>query len=458
MIKKILIANRGEIAMRISRACREMNIETVAVYSQADKNLLHVRLADEAYCIGGPRSADSYLNVDAVLTVALQSGCDAIHPGYGFLAENAEFADKCAENGIIFIGPSGDVIRKMGNKAAARALMQTAGVPVVPGSEGPVANIEQAREAAQLAGYPVLIKASAGGGGRGMRRADNDGELEERFEQARAEALACFADGEVYIEKLILNPKHIEIQVLADNFGNAVHLGERDCSVQRKNQKLIEESPSHSLKEEKRLGMAQAALKAVQAANYRNAGTIEFVVDAEQNFYFIEMNTRIQVEHPVTELTTGIDIVKQQIRIAAGHKLSLTQQDITFNGHAIECRINAENPERQFAPSPGTVDFMHLPGGSGVRVDSALYTGYELPPYYDSLAAKIIVHAPTRAEAIRRMRRALEETIIEGLSTNIELLHQILHHPCFVRGGYDTGFLGQHLDELLMWSSSGSDK
>ena len=455
MFKRILIANRGEIAVRVFRACRELDIEPVAVYSQADREALHVQLAERAYCIGPARSADSYLNVEAILTVAKAAGCDAIHPGYGFLSENADFADACKAAGVVFIGPSGDVIRAMGNKAAARALMQKAGVPVVPGSDGAVDTAAQARAIADAIGYPVLIKAAAGGGGRGMRRVYEPEQLEPLFEEARSEALSCFGDGEMYLEKLILRPRHIEFQIIADSQGHVIQLGERDCSIQRRNQKLLEESPSRALTPQLREQMGAAAVTAARAAGYRNAGTIEFVVDQEGNFYFIEMNTRIQVEHPVTELTTGLDLVREQIRIAAGLPLSVTQEEVLFRGHAMECRINAEDPVRGFLPSPGKVGFLHLPGGIGVRVDTGLYPGCELPAWYDSLMAKIIVYAPTRLEAIRRMRRSLEELIIEGPATNTDLLHQILYHPDFVRGNYNTGFLEDNLDTLLVWSGSG---
>ncbi len=457
MFKRILIANRGEIAVRIFRACREMEIEPVAVYSQADREALHVQLAERAYCIGPAKSTDSYLNVDAILTVAKAAGCDAIHPGYGFLSENPDFADACREMGIAFIGPSGDVIRAMGNKAAARTLMRKAGVPVVPGSDGAVTDAAQARRVADGIGYPVLVKAAAGGGGRGMRKVFDPERLEALFEEARSEALACFGDGEMYIEKLILRPRHIEFQILADRQGHVIQLGERDCSIQRRNQKLLEESPSKALTPQLREEMGRAAVAAARAAGYQNAGTIEFVVDQEGHFYFIEMNTRIQVEHPVTELTTGLDLVREQIRVAAGLPLSVTQEEVQFRGHALECRINGEDPAHGFLPSPGRVGFLHLPGGCGVRVDTGLYPGCEVPPHYDSLLAKIIVYAPTRLEAIRRMRRSLEELIIEGTATNTDLLHQILYHPDFVRGNYNTGFLEDNLDTLLAWSGSGEE-
>ena len=450
MFQRILIANRGEIAVRILRACRELGVDTVAVYSSADADALHVQLATQAVCIGPAKAADSYLNVDALLTVARQTGCDALHPGYGFLSENAEFAQRCADLELTFIGPSGDVIRTMGNKAAARALMQSHGVPVVPGSDGPVSTAQDAQAVAEAIGYPVLVKASAGGGGRGMRRVDRPEELVAKFEEARAEALACFGDGQLYLEKLILNPRHIEFQILADRHGAVIHLGERDCSIQRKNQKLVEESPSKALSPQLREAMGAAAVAAARAAGYENAGTIEFVLDQDGKFYFIEMNTRIQVEHGITELVTGVDLVRQQLRIASG--LALDMGEVTLQGHALECRINAEDPAADFRPCPGKVGFLHFPGGPGVRVDSHLYTGYTLPPYYDSLAAKLMVHAPTRLEAIRKMRRCLEEFALDGFRTNAELSYQILYHPTFVRGGCTTAFLDQCLPQLLDFS------
>ncbi len=451
MFKKLLIANRGEIAVRILRACRELDIEAVAVYSAADEDSLHVQFAEEAVCIGPARAADSYLNQDALLTVAKATGCDALHPGYGFLSENAGFADACREAGIAFVGPPGEVIRRMGDKAAARALMLAADVPVVPGSDGPLHSVEEALPLAARTGYPVLLKASAGGGGRGMRRVDTPDELAPLYHEAAAEAEACFGNGELYLEKLIENPRHIEVQILADKFGNIVQLGERDCSIQRKNQKLLEESPSHALAPELRRALGETAVRAARAAGYENAGTVEFVVAPDGAFYFIEMNARIQVEHPVTEMVSGVDLVREQIRIASGLRLAKRQEQLHPSGHAIECRINAEAPARGFAPCPGRVDFLYFPGGPGVRIDTCMYSGYEVSPFYDSLVAKIIVHAPTRLEAIRRMRRALEELTIESLETNAGLMHQILYHPAFVRGGYTTAFLDEHLPELLDW-------
>ena len=450
MLKRVLIANRGEIALRVLRACREMDIETVAVYSEADAEALHVQLATQSVCIGPARAADSYLNQDALLTVAKATGCDGLHPGYGFLSENADFADACAREGITFIGPSGDTIRKAGSKSAARELMKAAGVPVTPGSDGPVDTVEAALASAERVGYPVLLKASAGGGGRGIRRCDGPEALPAAYAEAKAEAKACFGDDEMYLEKLVLRPRHIEFQVLADRFGNVIHLGDRDCSVQRRNQKLMEEAPARCLTPELRTAMGQAAVRAARAVGYENAGTVEFLLDADgEHFYFMEMNTRIQVEHGVTELITGVDLVRQQLRIASGLSLDMDQSDIRLTGHAIECRINAENPGANFAPCPGRVEFVHFPGGAGVRVDSCLYNGCELSPWYDSLAAKLMVHAPTRLEAIRKMRRCLEEFALEGFPTNAELSYQILYHPTFVRGGCTTAFLDENLPRLL---------
>ena len=450
MLKRVLVANRGEIAVRIIRACREMEIETVAVYSTADRDALHTQLATRAVCIGGPKAQESYLCQDNILSAARATGCDAVHPGFGFLSENPEFARRSEEQGLIFIGPGAEVIEQMGQKSAARQLMMKSGVPVVPGSDGIVEDAQKAQEIADRLGYPVLIKASAGGGGRGMRRVEGPEELESAFATARAEALSCFGDGSMYLEKLILAPKHIEFQILADSQGHVIHLGERDCSIQRRNQKLMEESPSKALTPALRREMGEAAVRAARAAGYRSAGTVEFVLDQKAGkYYFIEMNTRIQVEHPVTEMVTGLDLVKEQLRVAAGLPLSLTQEEVTFTGHAIECRINAEDPAQGFRPSPGTVEFLHLPGGCGVRVDTMLYPGYATSPYYDSMVAKVIVHGGTRLEAIRRMRRALEELVIQGFSTNQGLEYLILYHPEYMKGQYYTGFLDRHLTELL---------
>ena len=450
MLKRVLIANRGEIALRVLRACRELDIETVAVYSTADAEALHVQLATQSVCIGPAKAADSYLNRDALLTVARATGCDGLHPGYGFLSENADFADACARAGVTFIGPSGDAIRKAGSKSAARELMKAAGVPVTPGSDGPVSSVEDVLAAAERVGYPVLLKASAGGGGRGIRRCDSAADLPSAYAEAKAEAKACFGDDEMYLEKLVLRPRHIEFQILADRQGHVIHLGDRDCSVQRRNQKLMEEAPARCLTPELRTAMGQAAVRAARAVGYENAGTVEFLLDADgEHFYFMEMNTRIQVEHGVTELITGVDLVRQQLRIASGLPLSVTQEEVRLTGHAIECRINAEDPAKNFQPCPGQVSFLHFPGGAGVRVDSCLYNGCTLSPYYDSMAAKLLVHAPTRLEAIRKMRRCLEEFALEGFPTNAELSYQILYHPTFVRGGCTTAFLDENLPRLL---------
>lgn len=455
MFRRILIANRGEIAVRIIRACRELEIETVAVYSTADADALHVQMATRTVCIGPPAASESYLNTNALLQVALSTRCDAIHPGYGFLSENADFADACTAEGLIFIGPSGDVIRRMGNKAAARLLMQQNHVPVVPGSDGETDG-DVLFQTAETIGYPVLIKASAGGGGRGMRQVRDASDFIPRFAEAQAETKACFDDDEMYVEKLIINPHHIEFQVMADAQGHVVHYGERDCSIQRRNQKLMEECPSRLLTPALREEMGAAAVRAAKAAGYTGAGTIEFVMDDDGHYYFIEMNTRIQVEHPVTEMVCGVDLVREQIRVAAGLPLSDRQDEIHQNGWAIECRINAEDPNNHFMPAPGKTKFLYWPGGCGVRIDSALYQGYTTSPYYDSLVAKIIVHGRTRLEAIRRMRRALEELVIDGYPTTAELCYLILHHPAFVRGRYNTGFLASEMDELMLWNQVGA--
>ena len=453
MLKRVLIANRGEIALRVLRACRELDIETVAVYSTEDREALHTQLATQSICIGPAKAADSYLNQEALLTAAKLTGCDGLHPGYGFLSENADFADACVQAGLTFIGPSGDTIRKAGAKSAARDLMKGAGIPVTPGSDGPVRSVEEALAAAEQVGYPVLLKASAGGGGRGIRRCSGPAELPEALEQAKAEAETCFGNDEMYLEKLVFAPRHIEFQILADRHGNVVHLGDRDCSVQRRNQKLIEEAPARCLTPALRGQMGRAAVDAARAVGYEGAGTVEFLLDADgEHFYFMEMNTRIQVEHGVTELVTGVDLVRQQLRIASGLSLDLKQENIRLTGHAIECRVNAEDPAADFRPCPGKVEFLHFPGGTGVRVDSALYNGCALSPYYDSLAAKLLVHAPTRLEAIKKMRRCLEEFTLEGFPTNSELSYEILFHPAFVRGSCTTAFLDQNLDSLLEFS------
>lgn len=452
MLKRVLIANRGEIALRILRACREMGMETVAVYSEADAEALHVQLATQAVCIGPAPAAGSYLNQAAILTVAQSTGCDGIHPGYGFLSENAEFSDTCAAAGIAFVGPSGEVIRRAGDKAAARQLMRACGVPVTPGSDGEVDSLDDALTAARRVGYPVLLKASAGGGGRGIRRCDGEEQMADAFLQAKAEARACFGDDGLYLEKLVLRPRHVEVQVLADRQGHVVALGDRDCSVQRRNQKLIEEAPAWGLSPALRARMSEAAVAAARAVGYEGAGTVEFLLDGEA-FYFMEINTRLQVEHGVTELITGVDLVQEQLRVASGLPLSISQEDVVLCGHAIECRVNAEDPQRGFTPSPGSVEFVHFPGGNGVRVDSCLYTGCAMPPYYDSLAAKVMVCAPTRLGAIRRMRRCLEEFALEGFPTNAELSYQILYHPAFIRGGCTTAFLEENLPQLLDFGS-----
>ena len=445
MLNKVLIANRGEIAVRIIRACKEMNIRTVAVYSEADKNSLHTKLADEAVCIGPAPSAKSYLNIKNILEAASLTGSDSIHPGFGFLSENAQFAKMCEESNIKFIGPSYKIIDLMGNKSNAKDLMKSAGVPVVPGSDGSLKNFEEAKKIAQEIGFPIMLKASAGGGGKGIRLVEKIEDLEDAYNIVKQEAKVSFNDDEIYMEKFIVNPRHVEIQVLADEFGNVIHLGERDCSVQRRNQKVLEESPSTVLDEKLREKMGNAAIKAVKASKYSNAGTIEFLVDKDKNFYFMEMNTRIQVEHPVTEWVTGVDIVKEQLRIASGEKLRFKQGDINFNGHSIECRINAENPDKNFMPCPGEIKDLNLPGGNGVRIDTAVYSGYKIPPTYDSMIAKLIVHAENRKEAISKMKRALEECIIDGIDTNIDFLYRILENEDFISGNFDTSFISKLL-------------
>mgnify|MGYP002620621498 FL=1 len=443
MIDKILIANRGEIAVRIIRACREMGIQTVAVYSEADKEALHTQLADEAVCIGPAASAESYLNMQNIISATLVSGADAIHPGFGFLSENSRFAELCEQCNITYIGPSSDVIRKLGNKSEARNTMVNAGVPVIPGSKEPVYDAQTGAEIAAEIGYPVIVKAALGGGGKGMRVAQTPEEFSKSFQTAQKESQMAFGDGTMYIEHFVEHPRHIEFQILADKYGDVVHLGERDCSIQRNHQKMIEESPSAALTPELRAKMGEAAVKAAKAAHYTNAGTIEFLLEKSGSFYFMEMNTRIQVEHPVTEWVTGIDLIKEQIRIADGQKLSVKQEDIQITGHAIECRINAENPEKNFRPSPGTITDVHFPGGEGVRVDTAVYTGYTVPPYYDSMLAKLIVHAEDRKSAIRKMQSALGEVIIEGIDTNVDYQYEILHNPDFVSGNIDVEFISQ---------------
>ena len=441
MIQKVLIANRGEIALRVIRACRELGIKTLAVYSEADVQSLHVQLADEAICIGGPRSTDSYLRADRIISAAEIADVDAIHPGYGFLSENAKFAEQCESCNIKFIGPKSKSIRIMGDKAVAKDTVRKAGVPTVPGSDGPVETEAEAVKTARKIGYPVIIKAVAGGGGRGMRIAHNDVSFAKEYHVARGEAEKAFGNGAVYIEKYIQNPRHIEFQILADSHGKVLHLGERDCSVQRRHQKLIEEAPSPFLNSDLRKKMGKAAVRAAESAEYQNAGTIEFLVDPKGNFYFIEMNTRIQVEHPVTEEVTGIDLIKQQIRVANGEKRDLDQGDITWTKHAIECRINAEDPARNFAPSPGTISLYYAPGGHGVRVDSHVYSGYTIPPYYDSMIGKLICYGSTRKVALQRSYRALSEYLVRGIKTTIPLHKAIMSDPTFIEGKATTAYM-----------------
>ena len=448
MIQKILIANRGEIAVRIIRTCKEMGIRTVAIYSTADKDALHVQLAHESVCIGGPRPADSYLNMNAILQAACSTGCDAIHPGFGFLSENPQFATLVEQCGLIFIGPRPEVIEKLGNKSMARAMMIEAGVPVVPGSKQIIETVEEGLALAKEITFPLIIKAANGGGGRGMRIVTKEEEFEHAYHSAKSEAKACFGDDEVYMEKYIENPKHVEVQVLCDEYGNCLHLFERDCSFQRRNQKMIEEAPCHVLDENIRQQMFEDALKACRHVGYTSAGTIEFLLSADGTYYFMEMNTRIQVEHPITEQICGIDIVKQQIRIADHQRLNLKQEDIKANGYALECRINAENIHHDFAPSPGVIEFMNLPCGRGVRVETAVYNGYSIPPYYDSMIAKIITFAPTRLECIKKMRIALEELIIDGVETNIEFHYLVMHQRAFIEGTYDTSYAQRFIEEL----------
>ncbi|RPI18463.1 MAG: acetyl-CoA carboxylase biotin carboxylase subunit [Ignavibacteriae bacterium] len=443
MFNKILIANRGEIALRIIRTCREMGIKTVAVYSEADKDSLHVKFADEAVCIGPPSSKESYLNIPRIIAVAEITNADAIHPGYGFLAENAEFAEICTDSKIKFIGPSADMINAMGNKALAKETMKKAFVPVVPGSEGIIRTVDEALSVAVEIGYPVMIKASAGGGGKGMRIVHNEDDMEKHFIMATQEAESAFANGEIYMEKYIEEPRHIEIQVLGDSYGNVIHLGERDCTVQRRHQKLIEETPSPFIDSFVRDAMGEAAVKGAKSVNYEGAGTIEFIVDKDKNFYFMEMNTRIQVEHPVTEQVTGIDLIREQIKIAAGRKIKVKK--VRTEGHSIECRINAENPDKNFQSSPGKITTFHMPGGLGVRVDTHVYANYVIPPYYDSLIAKLIVTADTRLEAIAKMYRALDEFVIEGIYTTIPFHKKVMHHERFIEGNFDTNIIDKHL-------------
>ena len=451
MFGKILIANRGEIALRIQRACREIGIKTVAVHSTADADAKYVRLADESVCIGPAQSNLSYLNIPAIISAAEVTDAEAIHPGYGFLSENADFAERVEKSGFAFIGPRAESIRLMGDKVSAKQAMKAAGVPCVPGSDGALPDDpEEIISIARKIGYPIIIKAAGGGGGRGMRVVRTEAALLTSVSMTREEARVAFGNPTVYMEKFLENPRHIEIQVLSDNFQNAIYLGERDCSMQRRNQKVLEEAPAYGIPRKLIDKLGSRCVDACKRIGYRGAGTFEFLYENGE-FYFIEMNTRVQVEHPVTELVTGLDLVREQLRIAAGLPLSLTQEEVSLTGHAIECRVNAEDAAAGFRPCPGTTEFLHFPGGPGVRVDSMLYNGYAVSPYYDSLVAKIIVHAPTRLEAIRRMRRALEELVIQGYPTTADFCHLILHHPDFIKGQYDTGFLAAHQEELLNW-------
>lgn len=443
MINKVLIANRGEIAVRIIRACREMGIETVAVYSEADASALHVQLADEAVCIGPAASKDSYLNMENIISATVISGADAIHPGFGFLSENARFAEMCRQCHITFIGPSPELIHRMGNKSEARKTMMEAGVPVVPGTKEPVFEAVEGKKIADAMGYPVMIKASSGGGGKGMRIAASSEEFEENFRLAQMESVSSFNDDTMYIEKYIEAPRHIEFQILGDSYGHVIHLGERDCSIQRRHQKVLEESPSPAMTEELRRQMGDTAIRAAKAVGYESAGTIEFLLDKNENFYFMEMNTRIQVEHPVTESVTNVDLIKSQIRIASGEALNIRQEDVVFKGHAIECRINAENPEKNFRPSPGKIEHLHLPGGKGIRVDTAVYAGYRIPPYYDSMIAKVIVLGKSRNEAIKKMKSALSEFIVDGIDTNVDFQMEIMNNAGFQSGYFSTDFIEQ---------------
>ena len=443
MLKKVLIANRGEIAVRIIRACREMGIRTVAIYSEADKDALHVSLADEAVCVGPATSSKSYLNMKAILEAACLTGADSIHPGFGFLSENSSFAKICEEMGIKFIGPNYKLIDLLGNKSKAKETMKKAGVPVVPGSEGLIKSKEEAVSIAEQIKYPVMLKASAGGGGKGIRVAYNKDQLEKEYDLVKQEAKVSFNDDSLYLEKFIENPRHVEIQILADEHGNCIHLGERDCSVQRRNQKVLEETPSSILDDKTRKKMGEVAVNAVKEIGYSNAGTIEFLVDKNKDFYFMEMNTRVQVEHPVTESVTGIDIIKEQIKIASGEPLSYKQKDITFTGHSMEVRINAEDPSKNFMPCPGKITDLHLPGGNGVRIDTAIYPGYTIPPYYDSMIAKIIVHGKNRDESIAKMKSAISELVVEGITTNADFILKILEDKDFVSNNYDTSFISK---------------
>ena len=449
MFNKILIANRGEIAVRIIRACREMGIRTVAVYSEADKDCLHTLLADEAICIGPAPSSQSYLNMERILSATVAMKADAIHPGFGFLSENARFAKLCQQCNITFIGPSAEIINRMGNKSEARNTMMQAGVPVVPGSKEPVYTAEDGLAMAKEVGFPVMIKASSGGGGKGMRISRSEEDFTEHFNAAQLESVKGFSDDTMYIEKYIEKPRHVEFQIMGDKFGHVVHLGERDCSIQRRHQKVMEESPCEVISPELRKKMGEVAVKAAKAVNYENAGTIEFLLDKDKNFYFMEMNTRIQVEHPVTEMVSGIDLIKEQIRVAAGEPLSVSQEDIQIKGHAIECRINAENPKKHFMPCPGRITNVHIPGGNGVRVDTHIYNDYKVPANYDSMLMKLIVYDKDRASAIAKMRSALGEVIIEGIETNIDFQYEILENEAFQKGDTDTGFIEKYFPDYI---------
>ena len=445
MLKKILIANRGEIAVRIIRSCRELNISTVAIYSEGDKDALHAQMADEAICVGGPLSKDSYLNMANILSACILTGCEAIHPGFGFLSENPKFAKMCEECNIKFIGPDYETIELMGDKARARKVMKEANVPVVPGYEGNIDSYEKALEISKEIGYPQMIKAAAGGGGKGIRIVREESEFKHNLEAAKLEAKSCFGDDKIYIEKYIENPRHIEFQILADEYGNVIHLGERECSLQRNNQKVLEEAPSCFLDESKRQEMGMIAVRAAKAVNYKNAGTIEFLVDQNGDFYFMEMNTRIQVEHPITEMVTNVDLVKEQLKIASNIEMDITQDDVKIKGHAIECRINAEDPKNNFRPCPGVISELYVPSGLGVRVDSAIYCGYEIPPYYDSMIGKLITYDEDRDNAIIKMKRALDEFAIGGITTNIDFQYEILEHKDFMSGNYNTSFIEKKL-------------
>ncbi len=450
MFQKILIANRGEIAVRIIRACRELGIKSVAVYSEADRDSLHTMLADEAICIGPAPSSSSYLDMARILSATIAIGADAIHPGFGFLSENAKFAKLCKQCNITFIGPDSEIISKMGDKAAARETMMQAGVPVVKGSTGSVVKAEEALEIAKDIGFPVMIKAASGGGGKGMRISRSPEDFKENFLTAQQESVKGFSDDAMYLERYVERPRHIEFQILADKYGNTIHLGERDCSIQRRHQKVLEEAPSLAIDEDLRRRMGEAAVKAAKAAGYENAGTIEFLLDKDKHFFFMEMNTRIQVEHPVTEMVTGFDLIKEQIRIAAGRPLSITQDEVNIQGHAIECRINAENPAKRFRPSPGKIKNLHIPGGNGVRVDSHIYNGYQVPPNYDSMLLKLIVHGKSREEAIAKMRSALGEMVIDGIDTNLDFAYEIINHEAYQKGETDTHYIETHFPTYVV--------